>query len=423
MKEIAGIDIGQSTNHDTTGVCILDTSGKIVDTLLTRSLDDVVEFIKIHRCNSVYIDAPLSLPFDEKEGVYINRFAESCLMRRRNAYSVNPAFTPLSTNMLTGLGMRAITLKKRLLEETDVRRAFEVHPKTSLEYLSLPHYKEDLKKFIFKFSVVSGIDIRNMENEHLIDSVVCAYVGYLEKNNQCVLVGDINEGQILVPAPTNIRCVFFDMDGTLTHIKSPWQKIFEDYNIWQNGGDKLLAGYMNKEYDYKTFCEKDIKLWMENGITHEKMEKSLSEIPLNEYAIQTLKCLAQKDIKCIIISTGFYHTAKRLAEAAGLTFEQGFSNHSAGVLSVFANDVFEEKQWLKLKLDVHGDDSHKNGKGEIMKKCLKQLKIGPVRSLAVGDSLISDKEMFELAGDSLYIAEPRDILKLSGMVTVHYGVI
>ena len=44
-----------------------------------------------------------------------------------------------------------------------------------------------------------------------------------------------------------IDCVFFDMDGTLTDIKSPWQRVFEHLNIWEEKGKGYLYGWLKGE--------------------------------------------------------------------------------------------------------------------------------------------------------------------------------
>lgn len=422
MKTIAGIDLGQSHKKKTSGVCVLNNEGSVVDTLSTSLLNEIIQFINKYSCCSAYIDAPLTLPFDKNEGVYFNREAEAKLMKRRSGYSVNPSFSPLSTNMLAVLGERAMILKDRLINETTVKRVYEVHPRTTCEYLAIEHFKTDKKKFVFKFNINSNIDTRLIDNEHVLDAVICAYAGYLRGQNKTIFIGNEDEGQILVPAPAEIKCVIFDMDGTLTNVKSPWQKVFEDNGIWLGEGENYLQEYLDKKFNYKIFCEKDIALWHSKSINREIIENSLNGIDINPYAVEVIKELAAKGIKCIIISTGFYYTAEKIVKAAGLKYEEGLKDLSSNTVSVFANDVLDGRDKLKLRIDVWGDEGHKKGKGEILKKSLKKLKIGPVRSLAVGDSYTSDKELFDIAGDFVYIEKEKDILKVLDKVNVSYSI-
>ncbi len=418
---IAGIDLGQSNINPTTGISVMDLNGKLLHTHITHSLEDVIKILNGYDCASVYIDAPIFLRFDEKEGVYLNRQAESVLIKRKNKYCINKRFSPMPANMLAVLAQRAIILKERVLGETSVKRVFEVHPRTSCEYMGIEHYKTDLKKFIFRFHVVSGIDTREIVNEHILDSIICAFTGYLRENNRCIFIGHEFDGVITVPAPANIRCVFFDMDGTITFTKSPWQRIFEDNGIWHGKGDVFLQEYLDGQYDYAEFCRRDIALWQETGINTEMINASLNAIKISEYAVKTIKKLAGSGIKCVVISTGFYSTAKRIADLCGLKFEKGLKNLSSDCLSVFANHVFDKNGKLSSEIDVYADERHKQSKGEIVKKCLNKLKISPVRCLSVGDSLHSDKALFEITGDFVYVKKADDVLKLITKADISYN--
>lgn len=211
---------------------------------------------------------------------------------------------------------------------------------------------------------------------------------------------------------TNVKCVFFDMDGTLTEIKSPWEKIFSDNDLWDNKASILLEKYLSGEYDYIEFCKRDLSLWNKNGLKLKDIQKSLDTISIRKEGINALKNLSKAGIKCIIISTGFFYTARKIASLAKLDFEEGLNNLSSNVLSVFANDVVELKNKLKLILNVNGDYGHKKGKGSIIKKCLKKLKISSLQSLSIGDSLVSDKEMFEQTVDYVFVREESDIKEI-----------
>ncbi len=420
MKYIAGIDLGQSSVKPTTGICIMDMDKNVLYTSTTNSLNEIIKIIKEFECASAYIDAPLKLQFDNVEGVYLNRKAESLLIKRKNKFSINKRFSPMPVNMLSTLGQRAITLKNRLVNETPVKRVYEVHPRTTSEYLGIEHHKNDFKKFAYKLNSVSGIDIRDNSCEHVVDAVICAFTGYLREAGKCIFVGDEEEGMIIVPAPSDIKCVFFDMDGTLTEVKSPWQKVFEDFGLWKDKGEIFLQDFLDNKFGYEEFCVRDIKCWMDAGLTKQKIENSLNEIGINELAVQVIKELAGSGVKCIIISTGFYSTAERISGLCGLKFEKGLADLSANTLSVFANEIVEKNNLLKPVLDVYSETGHKKSKGAIVKKCLAKLKTGPIRSLSIGDSLSSDLELFEITGDFVYVNHARDILKLLEKININY---
>jgi phosphoserine phosphatase len=220
---------------------------------------------------------------------------------------------------------------------------------------------------------------------------------------------DANEGKKIEAKSVTINCVFFDMDGTLTDVKSPWEKVFADNNLWHNNASILLDKYLAGEYDYEEFCKRDLLLWNNNKIKLKDIHKSLGSIPIRQDAINVLKYLTKNKVKCIIISTGFYYTAKKIASLAELNIEKGIYNVSADVLSVFANDIIEINDELILGLDVNGDYGHSKGKGAKIKECLKKLKISPMRCLSIGDSLVSDREMFELTADYVYVEKESDI--------------
>jgi phosphoserine phosphatase len=320
--------------------------------------------------------------------------------------------------MLTLLGIRAIKLKERLINEAglDSNDIFEVHPLTTSEYLALEHHKTSFDNFTRGFYELSGLDASGLKNVHLLDALLCAYTGYLDLKGQCIKVGDENEGAILVPVPKDIKCIFFDMDGTLTDIKSPWQMVFETLGIWEREGAGLLAGWLRGEYDYCEFCKKDTDAWSAKGLTEEMFLKILGNINIYKEAWEVLQYLSGKGIKCIIISTGFYKTAEEIAKRCNMGFEKGLNNFSADVLSVFANDIVFKDNQINALTDVNADNGKQGSKGNILKSCLKKLKTGNIRCLSAGDSRQSDKELFDLTADFVFIEKASDLKKIIGKI-------
>lgn len=192
------------------------------------------------------------------------------------------------------------------------------------------------------------------------------------------------------------RIVFFDLDGTLTTVPSPWQHIHEALGLWVDEGTRHLNEWLAGRIDYDTFFERDVAMW--RGLPRPEVQGPLDTIPLRPEARPLLAALTEGGTATVILSSGFRYLASRLEEETGHRFGK-----------IFANEMrFDIAGQLKdIERIVSGDPDHPRGKGSLLRAHCRDLGIDPKDALAVGDSA-SDIPMFRAAGTSLSLSD-RDL--------------
>ncbi|MFH2202942.1 MAG: HAD family hydrolase, partial [Elusimicrobiota bacterium] len=99
-----------------------------------------------------------------------------------------------------------------------------------------------------------------------------------------------------------VKAIFFDLDGTLTQVKSPWQRIHEKLGMWEPEGVKHLNDWLAGRIDYDTFFFRDVAMWM--GRERQVLEGALAGIPFWPQTAPLLAELKKRGLPAIIISSG-----------------------------------------------------------------------------------------------------------------------
>src|SRR5262245_55430725 len=109
-----------------------------------------------------------------------------------------------------------------------------------------------------------------------------------------------------------ISAVIFDLDGTLTRTPSPWRHIHERLGVWESTASTYLAEWIAGRISYDEFCRRDTLLW--SGRPLPEIQAYLDEIPINRHVPALTRCLIQKNVPSIIISSGFRYVARRIQQ-------------------------------------------------------------------------------------------------------------
>ena len=188
-KDIIGIDLA-GVPANPTGWALL--RNKTVKTALLYTDNEILEDITRANPLIIAIDAPFSLP---KNGFM--RKADSLMIKK--GYHVFPP----TLQAMKKLTLRAMNMNRLIAEKG--YKAIEVHPTSTRKALNMP--SKDWKKIqdILKNRGLKG-DIKTRAlTAHEIDAATAALTAYLHIQNQTEMLGDEEEGYIIVPKKQDWR--------------------------------------------------------------------------------------------------------------------------------------------------------------------------------------------------------------------------
>lgn len=96
--------------------------------------------------------------------------------------------------------------------------------------------------------------------------------------------------------------VLFDVDGTLTRVRSVWQYILEAQGRWDDKGRENLDLFLDGTIDYEEFCHRDAELLA--GVRYEDLVAIAANIPLNPGVSELFSHLRRDGYKIALVSTG-----------------------------------------------------------------------------------------------------------------------
>jgi predicted nuclease with RNAse H fold len=186
---IVGIDLaGVAANP--TGWALL--KNKAISAYQLYNNEEILKRSTDCRPNLIAVDAPLTLP---KKGIMRKVDRE---MHKRG-YPVFPIRFP---------AMEKLTLRAIRMVQEITRRGFnviEVHPTSTRKALKMP--TKDWKKIqtiLIRIGLEGDLKTRAL-TAHEIDAVTAALTGYLHLQRKTELIGDEEEGYIVVPTETDWR--------------------------------------------------------------------------------------------------------------------------------------------------------------------------------------------------------------------------
>ncbi|MEW6181693.1 MAG: HAD family phosphatase [Bacillota bacterium] len=185
-----------------------------------------------------------------------------------------------------------------------------------------------------------------------------------------------------------LRGVIFDLDGTLTPVRSVWQHIHEALGTWETHGSLSLAAFLAGEITYEEFARRDVGSW--SGVRRELIENIVAEIPYHDGVKETIDALKDRGIRLALLSSGLDLLAERVAE------DLGFDYHIANGLG-FSYGRADGRVYIRVPWE---------GKADHLDAICSAFGAGPREIAAVGDSH-GDVPLFTRVGLSIAVnAEP-----------------
>jgi len=186
-----------------------------------------------------------------------------------------------------------------------------------------------------------------------------------------------------MPDKPKLKLAAFDMDGTLTDVRSSWEYLHQRLGIWDGQAALYQERFLAGEISYEEFCRLDAAMW--KGMTLERVTSILNEITVRKSAGELIKTVTDMGARPTLLSTGLNILANRLAE------KMNFSFH-------LANELVHRRGILTGEIVVH-ISTHPPGKtkGTLIKDLMNQTKASREETVAIGDSA-GDMDMFLEAG-------------------------
>jgi len=178
--------------------------------------------------------------------------------------------------------------------------------------------------------------------------------------------------------------VCFDMDGTLTRLRSSWCWIHQNLGV---DNEQSYQAYINGKIDEMEFMRRDIALWKDvnPNIKIKDLIHLFQDMPLIEGIQETIACLRDAGIVCVIVSGGIDLAARMIAE------EFGFDDFAADEICSYPDGSLTGEG--KLTVDL-------KDKGINVREFIAKYGTTAERTISVGNSF-TDISMFENSGMSI----------------------
>jgi phosphoserine phosphatase len=178
------------------------------------------------------------------------------------------------------------------------------------------------------------------------------------------------------------KAVLFDLDGTLTPVRSSWQYIHERLSLWSGRAERHQELFLRGRISYEEFCRLDACEW--KGMPARRLEEVTREIGYRPGIEELVAAVRRSGLRAGIVSTGLTLLADRVRE------ELGFDDAQANHLDVEAGSITGTVQ-VRVR---HGR------KDLAVRRFCRRFGLGPGEVIAVGDTA-GDISMFEAAGWSI----------------------
>lgn len=178
--------------------------------------------------------------------------------------------------------------------------------------------------------------------------------------------------------------VCFDMDGVLTVLRSSWCWIHQSLGV---DNEPAYQAYVNGEIDEMEFMRRDIGLWkgVDPNIRIQDLIRFFQSMPLIGGIQETVACLRDNGIRCVIVSGGIDLAAKMIAE------EFGFDDYAADEICSNPDGTLTGEG--KLIVDL-------KDKGINVRHFIEKYETTKERTVSIGNSF-TDIPMFKNSGMSI----------------------
>ncbi|MBN1356674.1 HAD-IB family phosphatase [bacterium] len=179
----------------------------------------------------------------------------------------------------------------------------------------------------------------------------------------------------------NYKIVVFDVDGTLTQVRSVWEYLHRKLGIWDSQGEPNLADYRSGRIDYREFARRDAAGY--RGVARSRILELLESIPMRSGWSECLHMFRARGMKIALVSTGLDILVDRFTRV---------DHRSANKLG-FDNDVCTGQVEVCVSM---------NGKKSFLDRLLDEIGIGWEEVVVIGDSE-GDCEIMLAAGLSIAV--------------------
>ena len=178
------------------------------------------------------------------------------------------------------------------------------------------------------------------------------------------------------------RAVLFDLDGTLTPVRSVWQHIHERLGLWDAEAHRHQQAFERGEIGYEEYCARDAAHW--KGMREADLRAITDRIPYRPGVRECVDLLKEAGLVVGVISTGLTLLIERLNRELDLAY--AIANRLVARNGVLTGEV-------KVNVE-HGR------KGEAVDLFCSQFGVDYREVITVGDS-DGDISMFEHSGFSI----------------------
>lgn len=182
----------------------------------------------------------------------------------------------------------------------------------------------------------------------------------------------------------DLRAVIFDLDGTLTPVRSVWRHLHERLGLWTGMASRHQDDFEAGRIDYAEFCARDAARW--KGMREADLRRIADAIPFRDGARECVRNLRSAGCVIGVVSTGLTLLTDRVRDELDLAFVT--SNRLLAVDGVLTGGV---------KINVEHDR-----KEEALDLFCGQFGFQPRQVIVLGDSS-GDISMFQHAGFSVAV--------------------
>jgi len=188
----------------------------------------------------------------------------------------------------------------------------------------------------------------------------------------------------MIPMMRKYDLVCFDMDGVLTKLRSSWCWVHTCFGV---DNEAAYKAYCNGDIDEPEFMRRDIGLWTAKypDVTIDKIASLFQDMPLIGGIQETIACLKENGIRCVIVSGGIDKAAQMIAN------EFGFDDFAADEICTNPDGTLTGEG--KIVVDLRD-------KGITVRKFIEKYKTTPERTVSIGNSF-TDIPMFKNSGMSI----------------------
>jgi phosphoserine phosphatase len=180
------------------------------------------------------------------------------------------------------------------------------------------------------------------------------------------------------------RALLFDLDGTLTPVRSVWQHLHETLGFWEREARGHQEAFQEGSIDYAEFCARDAAHW--KGMKEADLRAITDRIPYRAGAREAIASARAAGAVVGVVSTGLTLLADRARADLGLA-------------DCAANRLLARDGVLTGGVEIEVTHARK---GEAVDRFCARFGIAPVEVVSFGDT-DGDISMFERTGLSVAV--------------------